>query len=295
MPAPAPRPAPEPTTTTTSSGAASSAGSEPARAPAVESGTPVNAKDCKDAGVRVGEAAFSRIADAVRCLVNVQREDVGLQRLAGEEHLTSAALNHARDMAARNFFSHYAPEPAPAGVDPGERIANAGYQWAVFGENLAIGQRTALQVVKEWMGSPSHRAQILNAEVTEVGVGIVTGTDDKVRWAQAFGRPVGTEAPPTTSVAGLSKARNARTGFAAHAARRGRVVVVRGRVPGGSSGARAVRVTVQRGRRAVSRTIRVLPGRSFSVTLRRPGGTRVTRVVVRLLGSSPARLALTLR
>lgn len=56
---------------------------------------------------------------------------------------------------------------------------NISYRYA--GENIAMGQKTAKEVVNEWMNSPGHKANILNAKYGLIGVGYYNGY-----WVQEF-------------------------------------------------------------------------------------------------------------
>jgi uncharacterized protein YkwD len=82
-------------------------------------------------------------------------------------------------MAVRNYFSHDTPE----GVTFDQRIKDAGYPLP-GGENIAKGQRTAQQVMTDWMNSSGHRANILNCDYTAIGVGVNTSA---WTWTQDFG------------------------------------------------------------------------------------------------------------
>ncbi|MBT3155145.1 hypothetical protein HTV45_30445 [Streptomyces sp. CHD11] len=55
------------------------------------------------------------------------------------------------------------------------------------GENIACGQRSAAEVVEGWMNSPGHRANILKAGFTHIGVGFAGGGRAGTYWTQLFG------------------------------------------------------------------------------------------------------------
>ncbi|MGW8765639.1 sigma-70 family RNA polymerase sigma factor [Streptomyces sp. NPDC055815] len=114
-------------------------------------------------------------------LVNSERAKAGCGPLTEHPLLTKAAQGHSDDMAARDFFDHTNPD----GDGPGERITAAGYTWSSYGENIAKGQTTAAQVMDSWMNSPGHRANILNCDFKEIGVGLHTSGGPY--WTQAFG------------------------------------------------------------------------------------------------------------
>jgi len=82
-------------------------------------------------------------------------------------------------MASRDYFSHDTPE----GVTFDQRIKKAGYA-TPGGENIAKGQRTAQQVMTDWMNSAGHKANILNCKFTVIGVGVNTTA---WTWTQDFG------------------------------------------------------------------------------------------------------------
>lgn len=75
------------------------------------------------------------------------------------------AKAHSDDMLKRNVLTHNSKN----GQDPGGRLINAGYEWATWAENVAMGQQNEEEAMKSWLESPLHCANIMNAQVTEVG------------------------------------------------------------------------------------------------------------------------------
>ena len=71
----------------------------------------------------------------------------------------------------------------------GTALLAAGYRYRKVAENIAAGQRDAAEVVRGWMNSPGHRANILDAELTQIGVGLVSGGPYGTTWTQVFGTP----------------------------------------------------------------------------------------------------------
>ncbi|WP_345491616.1 sigma-70 family RNA polymerase sigma factor [Streptomyces roseoviridis] len=114
-------------------------------------------------------------------LVNTERARAGCGPLTENGLLTRAAQGHSDDMAARDFFDHTDPD----GDGPGERVTATGYRWSTYGENIAKGQRTPAQVMDSWMNSPGHRANILNCDFREIGIGIHSAGGPY--WTQVFG------------------------------------------------------------------------------------------------------------
>jgi uncharacterized protein YkwD len=119
----------------------------------------------------------------VVALVNAARATAGCAPLRVNAQLTRAAQAHSADMVKRHYFAH----DTPAGVTPWTRIARAGYPRASLAENIAAGQRTADEVVKAWLASPGHRANILNCRFRSVGTGLAKGGSYGYYWTQDFG------------------------------------------------------------------------------------------------------------
>ncbi len=113
-------------------------------------------------------------------IVNEYREDHGLRPLAISEDLTSKARVKARDMKDRNYFGHQSPTYG----SPFAMMQQLGVSYSSAGENLAMGFEDPGQVVRAWMASPSHRANILSPRYTTMGIGN-TGN----YWAQWLTRP----------------------------------------------------------------------------------------------------------
>ena len=93
--------------------------------------------------------------------------------LSIDPQLQAAAQAKAEDMVAKNYWSHNTPD----GKTPWTFIAAAGYSYDEAGENLAYGFSSADSTVTGWMNSPTHRANILNKDYTQVGFGVVSSQD----------------------------------------------------------------------------------------------------------------------
>ncbi|MFI1417387.1 CAP domain-containing protein [Streptomyces sp. NPDC020731] len=124
-----------------------------------------------------------RTAGEVIDLTNRERVRAGLPPLSHDPLLTAAAQAHSADMVARDFYSHTAPD----GGRPWDRAAAAGSALRTIGENIACGQHSAAEVVQGWMNSPGHRANILGAGFTHIGVGFAGGGRAGTYWTQLFG------------------------------------------------------------------------------------------------------------
>lgn len=100
------------------------------------------------------------------------RAQQGGQALAENELLDAAAQAKADDMAARGYFSHVGPD----GEEPWVWLERAGYEYVYAGENLAVRFNDSKDVVDAWMASPTHRANIVKPNYTQIGVGLAEGS-----------------------------------------------------------------------------------------------------------------------
>jgi|GEM_PF-3199348 len=119
-------------------------------------------------------------------LTNIERANYGLAPLAWHSGLGEVARAHSRDMAENDFMSHTSFD----GTTMRQRIDHAGIIWRAIAENVARGQRTPEAVVAAWMNSPGHRANILDPELTHLGVGAyrLPGSRFVYNWTQKFAR-----------------------------------------------------------------------------------------------------------
>lgn len=135
-------------------------------------------------------------------LTNLERIKAGLQPLVANTSLAGASQTYSGVLATDQCWAHTCgPEPEFA-----KRAASSGYTgWTRLGENIAAGQRTPEEVVAAWMNSPGHRANILNADFNEIGVGVVRAGKMGTYWTQMFGtrsnvRPTAAQASQPASV-----------------------------------------------------------------------------------------------
>lgn len=121
-------------------------------------------------------------------LTNNFRQQNGLAPVTLNSRLTSAAQTHTQNMALQDFVSHTGAD----GSTVDKRVTATGYGWSIVAENIAAGYETAAQVVQGWIDSPGHRENLLNASVTEIGVGYYflandTGSSNYTYyWTQVF-------------------------------------------------------------------------------------------------------------
>lgn len=121
---------------------------------------------------------------------NIQRRDNGgLPPLSLNDKLSDAAAAKMNDLFAKQYFEHV----SPTGIGPSELAARAGYDYVVIGENLALGNfKDDQALIQAWMDSPGHRANILGASYSEIGIAVGQGIYEGNRtWiaVQEFGKP----------------------------------------------------------------------------------------------------------
>jgi uncharacterized protein YkwD len=99
---------------------------------------------------------------------NRERASQGLAQLRWDNALANAARDHAQLMAERNTLSHQFPgEPALQ-----DRARVAGARFTEIAENVAEGP-SADVIHASWMHSPPHRANLLDPELTAIGIAVV--------------------------------------------------------------------------------------------------------------------------
>ncbi|MBU0904228.1 MAG: hypothetical protein KKF57_03495, partial [Firmicutes bacterium] len=113
------------------------------------------------------DASISSIEQQVLTLTNQERAKEGLKPLATDSALMDSARAKSSDMSNNNYFSHTSPTLG----SPFDQMKAKGIQYKAAAENIAMGQRTAAEVVKGWMESPGHRANIMNGNFTHIGIG----------------------------------------------------------------------------------------------------------------------------
>ena len=149
---------------------------------------------CPKADELPGRMTVSEVRLATVCLINAERRQRGLRPLHQNPRLAVAGARHARDMVRARYFAH----DSRSGREFDDRIVRTGYthgRRAMLGENLAWGTgsySTPRRIMRGWMESPGHRANILRPEFREIGIAVVAGTPrtgpDGATYATEFGR-----------------------------------------------------------------------------------------------------------
>jgi uncharacterized protein YkwD len=140
--------------------------------------TSAQAAACSGADAMPSGANGPKIRKATLCLLNKQRRAHGLSSLRGNGKLRGAATDYSKLMVRLSFFSHV----SPTGSTLQSRVQGTHYldgarSWSI-GENIAWGTGslgTPRGIVRAWMNSPGHRANILNGSFRDIGIGVATG------------------------------------------------------------------------------------------------------------------------
>lgn len=140
--------------------------------------------------------------DSLVTLTNKEREENGVPSLTINSQLSQAAAQKAEDMLKNDYWAHNSPD----GTTPWVFIKNSGYNYIYAGENLARGFSTSEDVVAAWMGSPSHKSNMLSSNYKDVGFAVVTGKlkgEDTVLVVEEFGSqsiPIAVSKPIETAI-----------------------------------------------------------------------------------------------
>lgn len=126
------------------------------------------------------EGESSQYAKEVLLLVNEERAKAGLKPLSANNKAEEAANVRAKEI--QTSFSHTRPD----GSNFASALTAAGVSYRGAGENIAWGQKTPKEVVTAWMNSEGHRANILNASFTEIGIGHAVNQSGVHYWTQLF-------------------------------------------------------------------------------------------------------------
>jgi uncharacterized protein YkwD len=117
-------------------------------------------------GVKKAEALELSIAEEnVVRLTNLEREKYKLPPLEVDKELMESARHHAAWMARTRQLVHTSRPVA---------------------ENIAMGQRESTEVVRAWMGSSGHRANILRRHHRRIGVAVAKAPNGTLYWCQQF-------------------------------------------------------------------------------------------------------------
>ncbi|WP_299492576.1 CAP domain-containing protein [Acaryochloris sp. IP29b_bin.137] len=142
---------------------------QPTPEPVLESPKPIPPQESRRDSTAVAQGNLSQL---IYTEVNDIRQSYGLQPLQWNANVANVARRHSQNMADNNFFSHADRQ----GNTALERLLNAGIRFNLVAENLALNENAPDPValaIEGWLDSPGHRQNMLRAEVTDTGVGVV--------------------------------------------------------------------------------------------------------------------------
>lgn len=113
-------------------------------------------------------------------LVNAERAKAGLSELKLDLSVTAAANVRANEI--KQSFSHTRPD----GSSFSSALKEQGVSYKRSGENIAWGQKSPEQVMNAWMNSDGHRANILNKNFENIGIGYYEDENGVKYWVQLF-------------------------------------------------------------------------------------------------------------
>ena len=124
-------------------------------------------------------------------MTNENRAEDGLSKLAWNPTLERAASMKAEDMRSNGYFAH----TSPRGISPWYWFDQAKYDFIYAGENLALDFTESKDVQEAWLNSPTHRADVVNHDYTEIGISSVGGVYEGRKTTfvvEFFGKPTKT-------------------------------------------------------------------------------------------------------
>jgi uncharacterized protein YkwD len=138
--------------------------------------------------VHAGETPFKMSEEEAKLLelTNLERKKKELPPLKASPLLFKLARAHSANMAKQQLLDHTLDEKSPF-----DRMKDAGYQFQKGGENIAEGDESIgiAVIIRNWMESKKHRANILDPEYTEIGLGVGRAKGGKIYYTQVFGKP----------------------------------------------------------------------------------------------------------
>lgn len=159
----------------------------------------------------VGSGEAEDVAEALFRLLNQTRREAGLVPLEYHAGLAGVAEAHSRDMVENGFVGHTSPTTGDAPA----RVNRAGYRSGLVLENIGRGY-SPREIHRGLLASPGHRANILNPDVTHVGVGVVAEPEGQ-RTAYVvtevlirMGRTIDVSGAPAQLLEDINRARRAR-------------------------------------------------------------------------------------
>jgi len=124
-------------------------------------------------------------ANAAQSMISGYRTNNGLNPVTIDPELMKLASEQARAMAARDKLDHSVWRPFQ------ERIQQSSFDAAVAVENISAGYRTLAEAFSGWRDSPPHRSNMLNPQVTKMGIAAAYAPQSKYKvfWSLILAKP----------------------------------------------------------------------------------------------------------
>lgn len=130
---------------------------------------------------------FEPTPDEIKLAVmtNAERKQKDVPPLKLSLSLCKVARAHSENMASQEKLDHVLDDKTPF-----DRLKAAGYRYFKAGENVGFENGGNLDMIlKNWMESEGHRANILNPDYVEIGIGIARAKDGSRYYTQVFAKP----------------------------------------------------------------------------------------------------------
>jgi len=127
--------------------------------------------------ITVQDSAEQKILE----LMNAKRTEAGLEPLTLDNTLVQVSRYKSNNMIQNNFFDHTNPD----GTKWTNWLQTIGYKYTTTGENIAYNTSDPVELFNQWWNSPGHRANMMNASYTKVGMGVIYG-NSKYMGTQEF-------------------------------------------------------------------------------------------------------------
>lgn len=128
------------------------------------------------------ESEYDQLEAEVLKFTNIARRKENLPALEWDSQLGKVARLKSKDMVENNYFAHHSPVYG----SPFDMMKQFGISYTWGAENLALGYTTGESVVRGWMNSSGHRANILNPKLNKIGIGAHANNSQRIYWTQIF-------------------------------------------------------------------------------------------------------------
>lgn len=143
----------------------------------------------QESAVRPRKVSSSPFAESENQIFRVVNQERGRHHFAGlswNDELAAVARAYSERMARDGFFDHYDPEGRTA-IDRAEKVRG----WRFIGENLFVTESMpglASFALRGWLGSETHRTNLLDPQWTSTGVGVAEDGNGDIYITQLFTR-----------------------------------------------------------------------------------------------------------